>query len=422
MFARVKPWARAALVALALLLSTIGFATFLQWSTGRPDATAYWRAALDLRAGRPLYAPAASLDKAFLYPPAFAALFAPLTWLPPVWGYARWMASHFALLAGAVACIESLYGISAEARERHRLLLGLLLLAPVVGELREGQVNLLVLAAVAGGALAIERGRPRLGGAAFALAAHVKLMPAVLLLVLIAQRRRAAALAMLAAGALLGLLPLLAAGSFARGVSDYRDFLSVVAGPALGAGRIAGEEQFFVLNGSFAAVLHRWFSDSLFTPFPAFAHFHGPLIAQFPRGVLRAVAAAAALAMLAAALKRAGSLHLQGGLARSAGLVLVATQLGSPTFWEHHLVVLALLLAPFVRDGGRGLLTATAPFIVTLALPYALSLGSLLAGNDPAGAWLTASRTWGGPTLAVCWLWLFAYRHAEARDQDAAPR
>jgi Glycosyltransferase family 87 len=39
---------------------------------------------------RPL--PVAALDKAYLYPPAFAAAFAPLTRLPPRWGYALRMA------------------------------------------------------------------------------------------------------------------------------------------------------------------------------------------------------------------------------------------------------------------------------------------------------------------------------------------
>ncbi|MCP6725911.1 hypothetical protein NL526_28030, partial [Klebsiella pneumoniae] len=66
---------------------------FVGWDRMRVDATAYWAAAARLRTGAALYAaePVAALDKAYLYPPAFAAAFAPLTLLPPLWGYALWM-------------------------------------------------------------------------------------------------------------------------------------------------------------------------------------------------------------------------------------------------------------------------------------------------------------------------------------------
>ena len=81
------------LASVAFLLAA-SYTAFFGWNALRVDATAYWDAGMHLSRGEPLYAtaPVAALDKAYLYPPAFAALFAPLTLLPPLWGYAAWMA------------------------------------------------------------------------------------------------------------------------------------------------------------------------------------------------------------------------------------------------------------------------------------------------------------------------------------------
>jgi hypothetical protein len=417
---------RAALWAVGLLLVTLACLVHAGWDRSLIDAKAYWEAAARLRAGAPLYglAPSSEMERAYLYPPAFAALFAPLTLLPPAWGYALWMGLHLPLLLAAIGTLESLCGLrSPRRRMRHRLLLAGALLLPLVGEIEEGQANLLMLASLALGLRALERGRLVAGGLLVALPAHVKLVPVVVLLALLAQRRWRAARA--TAFGLLGLtlLPLAwtvpALGPLAgaeRCLDMHLEFVRRVIAPA-GEGAVRGFEQFYASNHSIAAWLHRLFAEGVrFSPFPGLADWRGPLLFTLPRAALRATALVAALLLLAAALHRARGLagERRGGVL-GIGLVLTAAQLGSVTFWEHHMVFLALLLTPLaaVRDPPRLARAGLWLLAAGMTLPFLLHVALLLSGGAEGSPWmrlLQLGRSWGFVTLAVLVLWLGALR------------
>jgi hypothetical protein len=132
---RAGRWVRDGwLCAAVLFLLAASFTMFFSWNRLRVDATAYWQAATALRTGAPLYAaqPVAALDKAYLYPPAFAAVFAPLTLLPTLWGYAVWMAL-LVLCAVALARVgAALAGIAPEDGNARRTALALALAAGLV--------------------------------------------------------------------------------------------------------------------------------------------------------------------------------------------------------------------------------------------------------------------------------------------------
>jgi len=421
--ARISLLLLTATAASLLLLVAASHVWFFHWNSSNPDVTAYWRAGESLRLGQPIHLPPPPgvSPKAFLYPPAFAAIFAPLTLLPPLSGYAAWMGLHFAFLGWLVWAGARLAAIrSPAARTRYLALLLVWLPAAVGGDFQEGQVNLLVAALVATALLQLEEKRWWAGGFLLALATHIKLLPALLLLPLLLQgRRRAVATSLVAMGALV-LLPALITGPREGWVEGIRhalmlhvDFANTVLAPAVTDAKVVGDEQFYVFNNSLVAVLHRLFGDGvLFSPLPQLAGQQGPLLFALPRALLRGTGLAIGGAMFVASLLLARrTARSRSGRIASLGLALVAAELTALNFWEHHLVVLVLLLAPLAagelvspaRRRALGLLSAAA-FVSWTGL-YLLDPALSAWGADTASRLLWASRTWGLPTLAVVALW-----------------
>lgn len=182
-------------------------------------------------AGDPLYAGGVLLDLPFVYPPFAAVLFAPLALLPLGLLKVLWTGAGVVLLAYVVRrCVPRagwpvavLVAVVATA------------LDPVRTTLYLGQINIVLLALVAGDLL----GRPdsRLRGVGVGLAAAVKLTPLLFVLYLVATRRwRAAATAMATFVAAVGLGFLLAPADSVRfwveGTFFAADRISDVAGPS----------------------------------------------------------------------------------------------------------------------------------------------------------------------------------------------
>ncbi len=401
-----------------LFLLAASFVTFFQWNQLHIDATAYWRAGTQLRTGGPLYAAAvATLDKAYLYPPAFAAAFAPITLLTPLWGYAVWMALEvcFALLlARIVAALAGLGAASSDARRTALAIALAVLIVPVFDNFAEGQVNLLVALLSAIALLEAERGRN--GRAAFALAAavHIKLVPIVLAGAFLTWRRVRLLVSLGAALVAVGLLPLVwrvgtmgvGAGTTAF-VGDYADFGRAILWPAASASQIAGAEQMFAPNYSLRGTLSRLFVDGVaLSPFPHLADRRGPLLFAVPRGAVDAASSVLGLAAIATALwtcRRAAGDPTRRVAA--AGLLLLAGALAGPTFWQHHFVVLGVAGAGLWRmlasqPGGRRVLTWTGalmPLVVTITLPF---FAALLAIGFDAEIYRRVSEL-GLPTAAA---------------------
>ncbi|TME23620.1 MAG: DUF2029 domain-containing protein, partial [Chloroflexi bacterium] len=178
--------------AIAIYLLVIGAA-----GLRHQDSEAYLAAARDIWHGAPLYAtflhhpfPDPTLRPAFIYPPAFALLIAPLGLLPDAVAGAIWLLISQAALIGALALI--LRWQKPPAWAVTALIVATVTFYPLWIDVVEGQANLPVLLLVTAGVVGIVRGGPRYGSA-LGVAAALKLTPIILLVWLLFDRRYRAA-------------------------------------------------------------------------------------------------------------------------------------------------------------------------------------------------------------------------------------
>ena len=407
------------LLAAGTFLLAASFASFFGWNQLRVDATAYWQAGMHLRTGQPLYALVAvpALEKAYLYPPAFAAAFAPLTALPPLWGYACWMALEVVLAIALARTGATLAGLAPQDTEARRTALALALAAgivPVYDNLAEGQVNLLVAWLSCVAVLESERGRDRRAAFALAAAVHIKIVPIVLAAAFAVWRRSGVVRWLTLALVAVGLLPLAwrittmgvgpGASAFGR---DYVDFWHAILWPAASADHVAGVEQLFAPNFSLRATLSRLFVEgTALSPFPGQAARRGPLLLALPPPLVHATSIGLGLGGITAAL---WTCQWSGDDRRrrvaAAGLLLLAGALAAPSFWEHHFVALALaaaglwsvLVARNRYARLRGWVCLVAPLVATITIPFFVALFS--AGFE--STFYLALREYGFPTAAA---------------------
>jgi len=388
---------------LALLL---GLCIFLQywWTQTSLDISVYWEAGSRMRAGgAELYAP--SVDPAnhvgyFIYPPFFAALFAPLTWLPRWAGYAVWTLAQIALLYAAFEGARRLAGMD-KRRE-----LAVFLLAALWGalwmNLVEGQVNLLVAALVVWGWLSFERGKTWRGALLLAAAIHVKILPVVLLPVLVMQGRFKAAAATLAGCCVLWLSPMVwtvpahgIGGGLESTVQLNRDYADAVAAPRVQKQSTDSLGGIRAPNNGLPAMWQRWFGEGGRVSFTLSEQ--APLVTKLPEPVARwgglTLAALMGLGALVVAYLRRKDAQNR---AIAAGLALMAAMFANLLFWPHHMCASVILLAPlYARIAGTKLSWVVALGLIVFAwLPINEQIEPL--------AWMGA---WGTPTLAFMALW-----------------
>jgi hypothetical protein len=139
------------------------------------DADAYRTAAERLLAGADLYQPAATQDEAFRYAPWFAAAWVPIAALPPLVGDGLWTV---ALVAASVVAVVPLARRPGAASRLLALLGGTMLLWTAA----RGNVHPLVMVALIHG---LDR---RSGPVWVALAASLKAVPILFVLVYLARR------------------------------------------------------------------------------------------------------------------------------------------------------------------------------------------------------------------------------------------
>lgn len=403
------------------------FRDIASWHGWSPDFLAYWASGTRLREGFLIYLdPDGRIQdpKSFIYPPVFAALFAPLTWFPrESVGQYLWAALH--LVFAGVFFWKLLQLLEDKALPwQFAALLMTALLVPLTQEMMEGQVNLVVMMLFACGLVDIKRGKDLRGGLWFALAAHLKVIPIVVLLVLLVARRAKAAKGM--AFGLLGfaLLPLVwtvpnqgLIGGVQDLVINYLDFLEFVFLKAVKTGAPAGFEQYYFFNNSGHAVLHRWFDGVKLWPYTNQLE-RGPLLFSVPEPVLKTLGYFAPLAMYGAcclaAFKRKGDLGVHLVLA------FMAAQFLNILFWEHHLLSLGLLVGVALAAGAthKRVWLAFAPFAGCLTLPFVIGFALLPAGSDWPETLLTRSRIWGLPTIAFLVAWGVVFRFAWKSSAD----
>jgi hypothetical protein len=160
------------LYAAAVVGLLMGFGTLIMHLKGDPlaDVHAYYDAGARLNAGLPLYAQAATTNEAefYRYPPLLAILFRPLAALPYNVAAAIWEAVVLASLAGIFVVLRP---------DRRRVLVFGMLALPILwsASIGQAQVPVTLLAAI---------GSPW----SIALAAHLKVFPALIAIWWVARR------------------------------------------------------------------------------------------------------------------------------------------------------------------------------------------------------------------------------------------
>jgi alpha-1,2-mannosyltransferase len=315
---RVRPAfvAQAALVGAAIVIYGL---VLSQGGLKHQDFGVYLNAARDIVHGQPLYSaflhhpfPDATLRPAYIYPPSFALLVAPLGLLPDGVAAAIWMAVQQASLAVAVVVV--LRWLRPTGWAVAALLFATLTFYPLWVDVVQGQANLLVLLLVTVGIVGIIKGRPA-AGAAIGAAAALKLTPLILVVWLLLDRRYRAAAFVFGGFAIVS-----AAGALLRFHDTVAYFGQVL--PALAPGTA------FYANQSLAGLLDRTLSPNPYTQ---------PWIAVPWTSVLL-VAGAAILTLWWWFQTRR-----QTAQARAAAFIPLIALLSSVT-WTHHLVILLPLI------------------------------------------------------------------------------
>jgi len=204
------------------------------------DVAAYLQGARDLLTGHPLYAtflqhpfPDPTLRPAYIYPPAFALLIAPLAVLPTSAASVVWMGINQAALVVAVTL--GIDRLRPTPWARAAIIAGTATFYPLWIDVVQGQANLLILVLVVGGLAGVLRGDDR-WAAAWGVAAAIKVSPALLLLWLLISGRWRAAGWMIGGGA-----TVTAIGFLIRGQDTLTFFGQVLPALAHGTGVYANQ-------------------------------------------------------------------------------------------------------------------------------------------------------------------------------------
>jgi alpha-1,2-mannosyltransferase len=315
---RVRPAfvAQAVLVGVAVVIYALVLNQAVQH---HQDFGAYLNAARDVVQGRPLYAtflhhpfPDATLRPAYIYPPSFALLIAPLGLLPEAAAAAVWITLQQAALA--VAIVVVLRWLRPTRWAVVGLVVATLSFYPLWVDVAQGQANLLVLLLVTLGIVGVLRDRPAFG-VAIGVAAALKLTPLILVVWLLLDRRFRAAAFVLGGFAILTL-----AGALLRFQDTVAYFGQVL--PALASGTA------FYANQSLAGLLDRTLSANTYTQ---------PWI-NLPWVSLLVIAAAVILLSW-----WWWQTRRETALSRGAAFIPLVPLLSSVT-WAHHLVIVLPLI------------------------------------------------------------------------------
>jgi len=225
---RLFTWTLIVLVVGLFLVQALPY--FWAWQY---DSPSYYTAAWALRHGADIYDEDAFLSAAaeifgksrvvypFIYPPFFAQLCLPLTYLPPPTFFFVIMAGNLVLLFLCLYLTARLLRLGASPNRLPLVFLFSLLLfnQPLMATLYLGQINFLVLALILGYLLLRRSGRTVPAAVCLAAAVSVKVFPVLFVLPLPLYRKGRQLVAVLAAGA-----GLLAASILVSGTAPWRSF------------------------------------------------------------------------------------------------------------------------------------------------------------------------------------------------------
>ena len=341
--------ARAGLIGSALAIYAL---VLTQAGLHHQDLDAYLTAGRAVWQGQPLYTtflhhpfPDPTLRPAYIYPPVFALLVAPLVLLPGAAANVIWLLIGQASLAAAATLVLTLRWLRPSAGAVTAILFATLTFYPLWVDAVQGQANLLVLLLVTAGITGIVQGKPSFG-VVLGAAAALKLTPVVLLVWLLLDRRTKEAAWMVG-----GFAAVTAAAAILR-FQDTLVFFGQVL-PALWSGTA------FYANQSLAGVVSRFFSVNPYTT---------PWIV-LPWAFL--LPAAGAILLIAFWFLRT---RHQPALARAIAFIPLLPLLSSVT-WPHHLVI----LLPVVWIGAIALAERDWPVAPTVGMAGLLVIISVVA-------------------------------------------
>lgn len=301
----------------------------------------------------------------YLYPPLWAAALAPIACRMD-------FATFHAIVVPAALASIAITLVAAAATWNRTFLRPLpliLLLAavfaswPMYRTTTLGQVQPLVALLVVTAMIASQRGRPAFAGCALALAASVKLVPALLALYWLFSGRRTAALWFAGTGAALAVASVVLAGWPA-----HATFLERLREVGLGYSGLPENQAVIAWIGEILTPMPVGFITGRIWPVPGWV-----------RGVVLAAAAAAVIAICRVAPRDDKS----DALAMSA-LFLIA-MIASPIAWFHYLCFLAVpLMILAARPSGLALALAVVPLV---SLPWNLYAYTLASDGQRWLAW-----------------------------------
>ncbi len=335
-----------------LLLVAAPLAVVVTWLTpiGDPipsDFQVFWAAGDRFASGAGLY-PAVPIDVAFLYPPFAAWLFQLLALVPPATADAVFSLVNAALYLAAIWLVaDALRAEYPASRWRCALLASVLLSLPFFQwNAVFGQTNLLTFSLLLMAVALLGRGRDGWSGAAVAVAAGIKVVPAIFGLWLLLRSGRAARRGLIIGAVAVIVIPLIWRGP-TQGVADLVAFVDSVLNQFLTGGvRVRAD------NHNLATLIY-----GILGPVASIGTFQTPYYlvetsATVPAVLYRVAALivlAAWLAMVMMRRRRGAELSLLEVVA----IFLLGALLSGVT-WHHHLVILLLVLAVlFIEVAGR---------------------------------------------------------------------
>lgn len=397
---------RFALVVMVGLLALYGATTLLEvhrnhkWKP-EVDYRSYRAAALTAARGGDIYSFHRSGDKhqrttPYTYPPLLASVLYPLARLPLALGFYLWSLLMLVTLGIALWLVQRSTALLGAPRP-DLLAAAPLLVCPFLldSNLYWGQVNVLVTALLAGAVLAGLQKRSATAGSLIALAAALKVLPALVILWFVV-RRDTRALAGFGGTLVVALLvvPSLVGGPRWAWETNLA-FLDLLHGVAT-EGR-AGLQSYYsgLQNGSLMATFDRLFGGS----------GKKALLLSLSQSRINSLVALSRLILLAVslgALLRVTLFRQREPLALqlwvlSVSLLVVAGWLSNYLLWDHHLVGLLILLP----------LTAAVALDPRLRARWRLPLGAgLVAGVLVlTSGFYPGSRRWGVQLLCLLVLW-----------------
>ncbi|MBI3449469.1 MAG: DUF2029 domain-containing protein [Acidobacteria bacterium] len=334
---------------------------------------------------------------AYIYPPFLAVVLRPLAALPYHRANQIWFLGNAALFAASVGLLVTWRRGAVAPELAAAIAFASMNFYPTFRALQCGQVGMILLFLTAAALWSLERGRDGLAGTAVAVAAAIKLTPAILIAFFFLAGRRRAGMAALVGGAVCAGVSVAGAG-FGNQVVFLRDFL-----PALSRGAAT------FANQSLTGFLARLATGATMN---AYEFLEGP---AWLSAVSRALSAGVLLASLGLGARTAR----KGRAAEGMSLVVLGSLLASPISWEHHfvaaLVPIAVLLSlaigsaetPGWRAGallaGYALIAVNGYDLIRRFFPYRLGrLAISQAFLGGAALWvLLAVGRWSDPRASL---------------------